>query len=318
MNVITNDYSDLMDVDEGIYCDSMGDYRTWEMYFGPEYRPLILKPKEHCITIKFTNGVVANGSTNDIIITKVPVIIRSKQLLGKQIWLTIEYPEFAYDRIEPTSATRNGSVVTITGTNLSKISKVGGHPEMRAIGLLSEDVTRTNFFNFAVVSNFTEWAYSNTTNYNLTFREQVVGGGMSWCYQMPDDENLTWISTGDTNEFALTIQVATTNASFGAFRSLDVTLVNDGSLAAELDIRGKGIYTLVMTTDEKEYLTEYETKTLTLASPESDRAVESKTATKTEDKIVEQPVTETVEDKDTSESSEEKSPLHGVLKLFSF
>lgn len=93
LNVITNDWASMTDFDAFV-CDSIGDYRSWEIYFGPEYKPLITNTASHVITVKFLNGIVANNSTNDMVITNVPAILRSKQLLGKKIWIQVEYPDF--------------------------------------------------------------------------------------------------------------------------------------------------------------------------------------------------------------------------------
>lgn len=326
MNVITNNWSDLMDFDEGIFCDSMGDYRTWEIYFGPEYRPLILIPPEHCITLRFIDGVVANGSTNDITITKVPVIIKSKQLLGKQVWITLEYPEFHYEKIVPTSVTKEGSVVTIYGTNLVKVTNVKNDPDKRIVGLLNNDLmSTTNFYEFAMATNYSEWSYSNTTNYNFTFKELEEGADKSWCYQIPGDEASGWYSSGNTNENDLAIYLTISNQHVTASRTASIILVNE-TLGDELDEMGRSSFTFTLTTEDSEYLTEYETKTIDLTvnstrsnivimdgvKKEDEEVVEEKSATD-KSSPPEEPVEET-----TDGVVEEPSLLQKVMSVFSW
>lgn len=325
MNVITNDWSDLMDFDEGIYCDSMGDYRTWEIYFGPEYRPLILVPPEHCITLRFLDGVVANGSTNDILITKVPVIIKSKQLLDKQIWVTLEYPEFHYEKIVPTSVTKVGSVVTIYGTNLVKVTNVKNDPNKRIVGLLNTDLVSTNFYEFAMMTNYSDWSYSNTTNYNFTFKELEEGADKSWCYQIPGDDSSVWYSSGNTNENDLIVYLTISNNHVTASRTSSISLVNE-TLGSELEEMGRSLFTFTLTTESSEYLTEYETKTidLTVSSTRSNIVIRDEVK-KEDDEIVEEKATtdenttpEDLVEETTEEVVEEPSILQKVMGVFSW
>lgn len=265
MNIITNNCYDLMDYDDGIICYSKGDYRTWEIYFGPEYRPLILEPKEHCITLRFDNGLVANGSTNDILITKVPAIIKSTQLLDKQIWVTIDYPVFQYSKIVPVSITKSDAVVTITGTNLVKVTKVSNKPESRKVEYIKVGTTTTNSVEFVVSTNYTDWVYSNTTNYNFTFKSLNTGDPTTWCYQIPDEVPLTWYTTGNENKHAQEITVTKDALTFTAKRTVkDIDLVND-TLGTSLAVGN--VYRFFLTTEKSEYWTEYETKTIDLNLP---------------------------------------------------
>ena len=138
MNVVTNSPSELMDVDDGLQCYSIGDFRTWELYFGPEYRELIVIPQEHCITIRPADGVTINNSTNDLKITKVPALITSKQFPGKQVWMTIQYPEFSFLPVGLKSVEKIDDAIVLRGENLDRITKSRRHDDLRVVSYVAE------------------------------------------------------------------------------------------------------------------------------------------------------------------------------------
>jgi hypothetical protein len=95
MNVITNSVNDLIDMDS-IAVTFISNFRTGEIYFGPEYSDLITKTKSGVITLK-PDGILFNGSTNCITVTNVPAIIKTTSFLGTNLWVRVDYPIFTTD-----------------------------------------------------------------------------------------------------------------------------------------------------------------------------------------------------------------------------
>jgi len=166
MNVVTNSPSELMDIDDGLQCYSIDDFRTWELYFGPEYRELIIVPQEHYITIRPADGVTINNSTNDLRITKVPALITSKQFLGKQVWMTIQYPEFNYLPVSLKSVEKVGDAIVLKGENLDRITKSKFHEERRVVSYITEsNPGYTNTVDYYVAELDGETVLTNSLDY---------------------------------------------------------------------------------------------------------------------------------------------------------
>jgi len=150
MNVITNTVDELMDLDDGLVCTFISNYRTGEIYFGPEYRELIINPPEHAITIK-PDGVMFNGSTNNILVTQIPAIIRTEQFLDTNIYVTIEYPQYTYKLITLDSISVADGVISISGANLDSIDNLTSN--IKKLQYVVNSGSTTNNIEFTLANN---------------------------------------------------------------------------------------------------------------------------------------------------------------------
>lgn len=151
MNVVTNNVEDLLDLD--IVCKFYSNFRTGQIYFGPEYRELITVPVNKGIKIK-PEGVLFNNSTNMIVITQVPAILKLTQFLGTNLWVTVEYPEFTYKKITLDSIDVDSEgIVTITGENLDAVKYSGNITNTKLIQYIVEGSTETNECKFSYVES---------------------------------------------------------------------------------------------------------------------------------------------------------------------
>lgn len=88
---VTNDASGLKDIDQ-IIVEFNENKRSGSIYLGPEYTNMLQNTASKAIMIK-PDGVIFNGSTNNVYVTNMPAVIRFTQLLGTNVWLKVEYAD---------------------------------------------------------------------------------------------------------------------------------------------------------------------------------------------------------------------------------
>lgn len=125
--------AELVEADlDYIELTALSNARTYDLFIGPEYEPLIYWKSTNMPIIVKSDGLSINGKTNYVTtVTNLPVIIHSTQFPGNAIRMTIEYVDYSESEPHVTKVAgiadgivTNGCAFTVVGNNFDDVDRM--------------------------------------------------------------------------------------------------------------------------------------------------------------------------------------------------